>query len=108
MANFNTEGVVHSRHDGASPQHGEAHAGNFITAPEISQRPEARIASDRALDIGWREIVSKPSDPAWGSTIEGAARIAPSPYVFGALTESLKADLRMDPQWHPVNNAHRC
>lgn len=41
----------------------------------------------------------------WGDKIPGAGTLPPSPYVFAALTEAMKTELKSDPQWQAINKA---
>ncbi len=55
-------------------------------------KPQQNDASDKVKDV-----------PAWGDKVPGAGSIPPSPYVFAALTESLKNDLKMNVDWKAEN-----
>lgn len=54
------------------------------------------------------DMTAKPNDaPAWGDKVPGAGTLPPSPYVMAALTEALKTDIKMDPNWRPINAAQK-
>lgn len=65
-----------------------------------------RIPTDKQQSA--KDVSEKPKDsPSWGDKIPGAGTLPPSPYVFAALTESIKNDLKGDPSWKPTNKAQR-
>ena len=69
----------------------------------IAQRPAKAADQARA----GKNAAATASAPNWGDQIPGAGTFPPSPYVFAALTESIKSDLKIDPQWGAINSAQR-
>ncbi len=88
------------------------------------QQKEAEPSKDTATENPWSKVAadripatdkqsparvndSAKEGPAWGDKVAGAGTLPPSPYVFAALTEAMKGDLKTDPNWKPINKAQR-
>ncbi len=102
--------VVHDKND-KTVKPSDDHIILFAGQDSPWSKPEKQADSTRSIsnkDSVKNDVSDKAkSVPEWGDKVPGAGVIPPSPYVFAALTESLKRDLKMNAEWKGVNGPQK-
>ncbi len=82
-----------------SPSKPEPAQGNERRDLDLKEIYSRLISEPTPRNPELTERASDKPEAKWGDKIPGAAQLAPSPYVFAALTEAMKKDIKMDPNW---------